>query len=405
MMQLNSIRDPDYTLYAGFRVENIKTSPTPPFDNLAISFLNELSDKLMADREARRYPDIISFAFWCRRASLSQKKKQLKLEPYTIGRGLAFHVTPSNIPVNFAFSFAFGLLSGNSNLVRVPRISHKQTQIILGYLNSLFETTRYENLKNRNSFIYYDRNEKINCTFSSQSDCRLIWGGDQTVHYFKSLPTHARNVDLCFADRYSITILGARDIILLSDTELRQFCNNFYNDNLQFHQFACSSSHLVNWQGCDNDIAIAREKFWLELNLITDARGEMSATDYIDRFAKVGNLAFRQGDFTMSSNIGDAIYRSDLEHHTTDYENYRIGYGSFSEIKNISYKALSEKITSRYQTITYFGIDPSELARNLISAGVKGVDRVVPVGSALSLDLVWDGYDIIRTLTRIIEVK
>ena len=230
-------------------------------------------------------------------------------------------------------------------------------------------------------------------------------GGDQTVHYFKSLPTHARNVDLCFADRYSITILGARDIILLSDTELRQFCNNFYNDNLQFHQFACSSSHLVNWQGCDNDIAIAREKFWLELNLITDARGEMSATDYIDRFAKVGNLAFRQGDFTMSSNIGDAIYRSDLEHHTTDYENYRIGYGSFSEIKNISYKALSEKITSRYQTITYFGIDPSELARNLISAGVKGVDRVVPVGSALSLDLVWDGYDIIRTLTRIIEVK
>ena len=33
---------------------------------------------------------------------------------------MIFHITPSNIPTNFAYSFIFGLLTGNSNIVKVP---------------------------------------------------------------------------------------------------------------------------------------------------------------------------------------------------------------------------------------------------------------------------------------------
>ena len=44
-----------------------------------------------------------------------------------LGLGLAFHITPSNIPTNFAYSLIFGLLSGNSNVVKVP--SRNFTQI------------------------------------------------------------------------------------------------------------------------------------------------------------------------------------------------------------------------------------------------------------------------------------
>ena len=63
------------------------------------------------------------------------------------------------------------------------------------------------------------------------------------------------------------------------------------------------------------------------------------------------------------------------------------------------------KISNRYQTITYFGIDADKLAENFIDASVEGIDRIVPVGNGLHLDLIWDGYDIIRMLSRIIEVK
>jgi len=36
---------------------------------------------------------------------------------------------------------------------------------------------------------------------------------------------------------------------------------------------------------------------------------------------------------------------------------------------------------------------------------IDGIDRIVPIGQALDLGLVWDGYDVINSLSRIIEVK
>jgi hypothetical protein len=34
-----------------------------------------------------------------------------------------------------------------------------------------------------------------------------------------------------------------------------------------------------------------------------------------------------------------------------------------------------------------------------------GVDRIVPIGTALDIGIYWDGYDLIRTLSRVILVN
>ena len=140
------------------------------------------------------------------------------------------------------------------------------------------------------------------------------------------------------------------------------------------------------------------------MNSLVQDKGHMEDTDYINRYAKMGSLAIQFDSFKFNSKISDVIYRSDIQK-DTNFEDYRVGYGYFSEINNISNKELALKISNRYQTITYFGIDAVELAENFIDASVEGIDRIVPVGSGLNLDLIWDGYDIIRTLSRIIEVK
>ena len=44
--------------------------------------------------------------------------------------GLVFHITPSNIPTNFAYSLLFGLLTGNSNIIKVPTKIFPQIEII-----------------------------------------------------------------------------------------------------------------------------------------------------------------------------------------------------------------------------------------------------------------------------------
>ena len=34
-----------------------------------------------------------------------------------------------------------------------------------------------------------------------------------------------------------------------------------------------------------------------------------------------------------------------------------------------------------------------------------GIDRIVPIGSALDISLNWDGFDLNKSLTRVIEIK
>ena len=36
---------------------------------------------------------------------------------------------------------------------------------------------------------------------------------------------------------------------------------------------------------------------------------------------------------------------------------------------------------------------------------LSGVDRIVPIGTALDIGPIWDGYDIIKILSREIEIK
>ena len=54
----------------------------------------------------------------------------------------------------------------------------------------------------------------------------------------------------------------------------------------------------------------------------------------------------------------------------------------------------------RCQTIAYIG--DSKIILPLIQSGVKGIDRVVPMGKTMDFDLIWDGYNLPSLLTRTI---
>ena len=56
----------------------------------------------------------------------------------------------------------------------------------------------------------------------------------------------------------------------------------------------------------------------------------------------------------------------------------------------------------RCQTLAYIG--NSDVVRPLIESGVKGIDRVVPIGKTMDFDLIWDGYNLPAMLTRIIVI-
>ena len=43
--------------------------------------------------------------------------------------------------------------------------------------------------------------------------------------------------------------------------------------------------------------------------------------------------------------------------------------------------------------------------KNIIENKLSGIDRIVPIGQALDISMIWDGYDLTSSLTRVIELK
>ena len=62
-------------------------------------------------------------------------------------------------------------------------------------------------------------------------------------------------------------------------------------------------------------------------------------------------------------------------------------------------------VNEKYQTLVYYGLSPIQLSEFVVNNQLRGIDRIVPVGQALDIDVIWDGYDLVRTLSRIVDVR
>ena len=60
-------------------------------------------------------------------------------------------------------------------------------------------------------------------------------------------------------------------------------------------------------------------------------------------------------------------------------------------------------VTEKFQTIAQFGINVGELRQQIVERGLRGIDRIVPIGQAMNIGVIWDGYDLIRTLSRVVD--
>jgi hypothetical protein len=234
----------------------IAPRPVAPYDDLLCEFLNDLSAELRSCSEAFAHSDVIAFAFWCRKANIAKLKTDFKNGEARLGLGVVFHITPSNVPVNFAFSFVFGLLSGNANIVRVPSKSFPQIGIICAAVDRLFAFNKYRSIKAMTAFVRYEKNDKITGKFSAKCNARIIWGGDVTIRNIRKIASvPERCVDIAFSDRYSLCVIDAPSVIKLDETGLIRLSERFYNDTYLMDQNACSSPHLIVWQGVEKEVA------------------------------------------------------------------------------------------------------------------------------------------------------
>ena len=145
----------------------IQSSPMEPFSEGTIEYLNALSQELNKDIRVKNYPDVATFSFFCRKANILSLKKNYSAKGIMrLGRGIIFHISPSNVPVNFAYSLLCGLLAGNLNIVRVPSKKFEQTEIFCKAINKLNQEIKYQFLASRLALVRYDRQNSATDIFS-----------------------------------------------------------------------------------------------------------------------------------------------------------------------------------------------------------------------------------------------
>ena len=80
-------------------------------------------------------------------------------------------------------------------------------------------------------------------------------------------------------------------------------------------------------------------------------------------------------------------------------------FGFFIEYNLRSLNYLDKFINRKYQTLSYEGISRDKILNSFKQENLKGIDRIVKTGNSLNMSFYWDGYDIVRSLTRIIDYE
>jgi len=365
-----------------------------------VNYLSDVSREILRSKECRIYPDIVTFGYFCRRSSIERVLKKRTGSGTSFGWGLAVHIAPSNVPVNVAFSFLFGLLAGNNNIVRLPSTSWPQIDLLVSILVTVAGSGSYDGLVRCNAFVRTERNSSELNQFVASCDALIVWGGDHTVSTFRKLDKKPRCVELYFPDRKSSLVVNANRLTQENKDELHNHALSFFNDTYLADNNACSSPRRILWVGPKDNVSYARQKLWSAVNEVIQSKDyDLNVIAKIDKYLDVmASVAVAQAPVSVEK-ISEDIWLTRREEETL------IGrLGRFSESFFETLNKALVSLDDDEQTLTYIGFDKKTIEATILDNEVI-VDRAVPAGMALDIGFLWDGVDVLTRLSRFVDVR
>ena len=365
-----------------------------PFDPLRLEGLAELSRDLLASRPA---PAVTALAFWLRKANLQRLHQEYQRlespDSYTlVPNGRVFHMAPSNVDTLFVYSWALSYLCGNANVVR---LSGRMGPLMADLLRCLQAWMHKSPDRQRdNLFVSYPHDEEITRALSQWCSLRVVWGGDLAVSQIRGIDLNPHASERLFASKFSYAVLGSSAFLHSSQAERAALMHNFANDVFWFDQRACSSPQVVFWLGEEADRA--QEHFRVDLDQELRAHPPaIPASLALERTAQAFSMAAAS---PCRGHLGSTVNL--VLESFADLRRQVCGGGMLQHVCAESIEQIATWSSPEDQTITYFGLEAGQVRELALKAGLRGVDRVVPVGQALQFDTVWDGYNLLSDFTR-----
>lgn len=382
--------------------EIFNESVEPTYGKNAVLFLLELSKVLLKDKRARQFPDLITFAYFCRKSNLQAFKTSHlddSIEMNRFGWGVCLHIAPANIPMNFAFSFIMGFLSGNKNIVRLPSKKFEQIDIFLELFSSVMLRDNFKELKKKNYFIRTQRDSNKLLNLISHVDALIVWGGDSTVNKFRNVRKKPSCIEAYFPDRVSSLLINCDKLLGLSLIEMKKICSEFFNDTYLVDQNACSSASMICWYSRKNNFLKAKDYFTKSMLAHLQDSYQLETISRIEKTIDVVKFCESTNGIVEIEKPGDKLWYVHSEEHKLIKP--KLGVFISKELDNLN--QLEPLFRSNEQTLTYFGFNPQEIISEFAGKSSSMIDRVVPIGKALDIGLIWDGKNMIYALSKYVN--
>jgi hypothetical protein len=378
-----------------------------PFDTRAVAFVKRFSQRLLTSNGIRLHPELAALGHWFRGANLqqlSQKYPTDNVDNLVLGRGLAFHVAPSNVDSVFMYSWLLSLLAGNVNLVRVSQKASPAQTFLIEVLSQTLDEDIGRPIQGRIVLLTYPHDDLITTDISNSCHMRVVWGGDATVRKLREIPLRPTANEICFPDRFSACAIEAQALLALDEASISQLVSGFYNDAFWFAQQACSSPRLVAWVGLTEQVEHARVRFWhaLEQELMRrqpENSEAMSMARVAASYEFAGAALARPAE---SSGLAPAQpLRLTLESSLDERAKaIHCGNGLFLEMTIQSLVDLAPQLSHKEQTLAVYGFTRENYKALALALPPRALDRIAPIGDALSFAPVWDGQDLITVFSR-----
>ncbi len=389
-------------ILSGFQPSELSTDSREVFSEDIIKTLDIISKNLIKGIKNREVGDeYLYFAMWIRKKNL-KRYKNIYNGKNIRGRGLTIHIAPSNVPTNALFTLVFGLLSGNSVAMRVSKRSRKdlleplrildRTKSELRYLFSIFECA-YDDLCFKE--------------LSDKAKALVIWGGNQTIENVISEFSNKKIKILSFANKTSLSVINLNWLDTVDADHKKIAAKLFARDLFSFGQKACSSPKLLVATG-ELNMKIKKEL----IDFLGDVSNEgikmkEKGVKARDCYINAEEFAMKHGKENMinSKNLYCPLFK-DRDKEIGISELYQAGNdGCLPIIHSNKWENISKYTQDNSQTMILIGLSDEQEEKIYLETKNTSITRYAKPGSALNIDIIWDGYDIVEELTRKIRYE
>lgn len=375
----------------------------PPFDPLLLQFCQELSSIFSKDND----PDIASLGFWLRAAHIQELKTNfiasINVHTHKTSRGLAFHITASNVDTLFVYSWMLSLLAGNGNVIRVPTKQDSAIDSILSKILNCLNQKKFAPIAQTTCLLRYAHQTAITELLSTHADIRIIWGSNDTIKNIRNIPLNPYAKELAFPDRFSYSLIASQEYLHSDDSAKKILAQAFFRDAYGYDQHGCSSPRLLFWVGAPSQSRQAAADFFKYLQSECSRRNyQLPLSDFLHKQTAIYVLCSRIpiDEAQVISNELSVLTLKELPETARQHP----GAGLFYQININDITELARFVSKQDQTLTYYGFDSSMIAKIVSLLNGKGPSRFVPIGQALLFSETWDGFSLLQELTRSIEV-